>query len=211
MLVFQGDGGHRNEVLTLSWQPGPHSLLASGEQRGSNNAGNEHRAGWPRHAGKTGRPVLRLQQASGREPAASRCLLQPLSAYAPSLTGSSPCLFPRPVAGMDNHIKIWSLEAQEHTLAASDEWQPGAQVFPAALVTVPTFSTEVGVVWWERGKEAKACSDTAIAASMPPVAAGLGAGGARARCTARATLHGRGWQGRVALPLIRSSCDGLGM
>ncbi|KAL4423581.1 hypothetical protein ABPG77_004621 [Micractinium sp. CCAP 211/92] len=74
VLVFQGDGGHRNEVLSLSWKPGPQSLLAS--------------------------------------------------------------------AGMDNFIKIWSLEPQERTLAASDEWQPGEQVFPATLVTVPTFSTE---------------------------------------------------------------------
>jgi hypothetical protein len=31
VLVFQGDGGHRNEVLTLSWQAGPDPSLVSGE------------------------------------------------------------------------------------------------------------------------------------------------------------------------------------
>lgn len=51
---------------------------------------------------------------------------------------------PSAAAGMDNHIKIWLLEQHERTLAASDEWQPGPQVFPAAVVTMPTFSTEVG-------------------------------------------------------------------
>ncbi|PSC76443.1 Polycomb group FIE2 [Micractinium conductrix] len=75
VLVFQGDGGHRNEVLTLSWKPG-----------------------------------------------GGDCLL--LS------------------AGMDNHIKLWSLAEHEHTLAASDDWRPGRASFPAGHVTVPVFSTE---------------------------------------------------------------------
>ncbi|KAI3433388.1 hypothetical protein D9Q98_003204 [Chlorella vulgaris] len=29
VLLFQGDGGHHNEVLTLSWRPGPDSMLLS--------------------------------------------------------------------------------------------------------------------------------------------------------------------------------------
>ncbi len=138
MLVFKGDGGHRNEVLSLSWKPGPQSLLASGE-RGP-PAATPHSTTSTSGAA----PRRRFWAVGWRlQPAAFRCrLLAACRALQPCglITMNLPC----PAAGMDNFIKIWSLEPQERTLAASDEWQPGEQVFPATLVTVPTFSTEVG-------------------------------------------------------------------
>ena len=37
--MFQGDGGHRNEVLTLSWKAGEDSLLLSGGWVGGGGGG----------------------------------------------------------------------------------------------------------------------------------------------------------------------------
>ncbi len=49
-------------------------------------------------------------------------------------------------AGMDNHIKIWSLEQHRHILQASDEWQAErGHGFPPGHVTMPVFSTEVSL------------------------------------------------------------------
>ncbi len=53
---------------------------------------------------------------------------------------------PRPAAGMDNQIKIWGLQPYARVVAASEEWVPGGpRVFPTSHVTMPLFSSEVGL------------------------------------------------------------------
>ena len=82
---------------------------------------------------------------------ASSCIPQPQPAIATCLTDRqlAPvlcllCLL-CPAAGMDNHIKAWSLAEHQHVLAASDEWRAGGpRAFPTGHVTMPFFSTEVG-------------------------------------------------------------------
>lgn len=55
---------------------------------------------------------------------------------------------PRPAAGMDNQIKIWGLQPYARVVAASEEWVPGGpRVFPTSHVTMPLFSSEVGLRW----------------------------------------------------------------
>lgn len=145
--------------------------------------------------------------AGASQPAAFRCrLLAACRALQPCglVTANLPCL----AAGMDNYIKIWSLEPQERTLAASDEWQPGEQVFPATLVTVPTFSTEVGGdpggqerdgrVAWSGSKGCIEC--TTRPAACPEIAARGGAAGASAQSARIALCAAWAWTARsVAL------------
>lgn len=149
VLVFQGDGGHRNEVLTLSWKAEAGHALPADSQSGEAPGGElgmllSGEPGLSAPMPSVGKTTRELRYARHT---LSSCVLAvrrrpPLSPRPPSTIARAR---PPSVAGMDNQIKIWGLQPYAHVVAASEEWVPGGpRVFPTSHVTMPLFSSEVG-------------------------------------------------------------------
>ena len=135
VMILQGDGGHRNEVVTVDWKVDSdhffrHQHCTTGSSSSGNNNNNNNNTN--RGGGKKGKGG-----ATNRGEGSSV-----LPAYA---GGVHPCESLLATAGMDNTIKVWSLADFKDVLDRSMHWTEAMAAkasFRPRHVRVPIFSND---------------------------------------------------------------------